>query len=463
MSDTATGTHLVVVGGGITGLAAAWEASSRPGSKVTVLEAGDRFGGKVRTSDLDVPGGPLRVDEGADMFLTRVPGALELCRELGLEDRLTVPQVARAKVWVDGRLRWFPARSVLGVPLDEDDLASTGLLDADAMRRVRAEQDRDDPPLTGDVAIGPWLAERFGRDLVDRIVGPLVGGINAGDVDRLSLRAVTPQLAAAAEEGGSLTEALHRRVAAAQGGPAFNALLGGTQELTDSLVDALRVRGADLRSRTAVLGLEPSPTGGVQVRTPEGVVGADAVVVTTPAPVTASLLAPHSPTAAGELRSIEHTSVALVTLAVRRADIDLDLDASGLLVPREAGLLCTAVSWGSRKWRHWDDGSHLVLRASAGHSRDQRIASMDDDELVAGLLSDLRTTMGLEATPVAVRVSRYPDGFPQYSVGHLERCDRIEQALARDLPRVRVAGAFMRGLGLPACISQGRAAAAALL
>lgn len=463
MSPDPPARHVVVVGGGVAGLAAAWEASSRPSVGVTVLEAGDRFGGKVRTSDLDVPGGPLRVDEGADMFLTRVPGAIELCHELGLADRLTVPAVGRARVWADGELRWFPARSVLGVPLDLEDLASTGLLDARALEQVRAEQDRDDPPPEGDVPIGPWLAERFGRDLVDRVVGPLVGGINAGDVDRLSLRAVTPQLAAAAEEGGSLTEALRRRAASAPAGPAFNALLGGTQELTDALVAGLRDRGVDLRTSSDVVALVPSTTGAVAVRTSRGTLAADAVVVTTPAPVAAALVAPASPGAAAELRSIEHTSVALLTIVLRRADVATELDASGLLVPRSAGLLCTAVSWGSRKWRHWDDGRHVVLRASAGHSDDARPESMDDDELTAGLLADLRTTMGLEARPVAVRVSRYPGGFPQYAVGHLERCDRIDAALARDLPRVRVAGAALRGLGLPACISQGRAAASALL
>ncbi|MBS1837725.1 MAG: protoporphyrinogen oxidase, partial [Actinobacteria bacterium] len=198
--------HVVVVGGGVTGLAAAWEASTDADVTVTVLEAGPRVGGKVRTSTLDLPTGPLTVDEGADNFLAREPEAVDLCVELGLADELTSPSLGRAKVWVpaqrgsgtpdaSGELRWLPTRQVLGVPLDAEDLAATAILSPDAVATAADELHSAAPAPDGDVSIGSFLSAHYGRELVDRVVGPLVGGINAGDVHELSLRAVTPQLA----------------------------------------------------------------------------------------------------------------------------------------------------------------------------------------------------------------------------------------------------------------------------
>ena len=219
---------------------------------VTVLEASDRLGGKVRTSAIDLPGGPRTVDEGADNFLARVPDAVELCVELGLEDQLIEPAIGRAAVWARGAVRPYPTRHVLGVPLDADELALTGIVSDDAVRAVAGEVDSTDPAPPDDVAIGAFIGGRFGREVVEHLVGPLVGGINAGDVDELSLRAVTPQLAAAAADGASLTLALRHRLAAAPpSGPVFRALAGGTATLVDTLADRLRgaVRAQDLVAR----------------------------------------------------------------------------------------------------------------------------------------------------------------------------------------------------------------------
>ena len=481
--------RLLVVGGGIAGLAAAWDAV-RTGAEgepveVTVLEASDRLGGKIRTSDMVLPDGArLRIDEGADAFLARVPDAVQLCEELGLSGELTQPAIGRAKVLAGEQLRLMPTQTVLGVPLDPDELAETGILSADAIEQVRAERDLEAPAPAGDVTIGEFLAQRFGRELVDRLVGPLIGGINAGDVDELSLQAVTPQLAEAAADGGSLSAALQRRRAAApQAGPVFHALLDGTQRMVDALVEQLRARGVTLRTgvevrnlvRTdGVLAAEVVATGAGSAASSTGAermaaerIEADAVVLATPAPAAASLLGELSCDAAAELRAISHSSVVLVTLIYDRASLsglqDGELKASGFLVPRSAGRFLTAVSFGSSKWAHWDDGRHVVLRASAGHVHDDRPLDMDDDQIVWSIVEDLRATMGLHAEPNATRVTRYPQGFAQYGVGHLDRVARIEAALARDVPQVRVAGAAYRGGGIPACLRQGREAARARL
>lgn len=457
-------THLVVVGGGITGLAAAWQASADPGVRVTVLEAADRFGGKVRTSDIVLPDGTtMRIDEGADAFLARVPDAVGLCHELGLDDELTQPAIGRAKVFVDGGLHFLPDETVLGVPTDLEALRASGLLDDEALARAAAEWQRRGPGPGGDVAIGPFLAERYGEQLVDRVVGPLIGGINAGDVDELSLDAVTPQLAEAAADGDSLSVALARRRArVAQDGPVFHALRQGSGRLVDALVDALGERGVQLRTGVEVHELRRDRDRW-QVLVGDEVVPADAVVLTSPVPATAQLLGSHCPDAAAELSAMTHSAVALVTLVFDASAVPVELDASGFLVPRGEGLFMTAVSWGSSKWAHWHDGRHVVLRASAGRTGDERQATMDDDELVAALCADLGTTMGISAAPLATRVARWPLGFTQYTVGHLDRVQRIETALRRDCPGVEVAGAAYRGLGLPACIRQGRDAARRLV
>jgi len=457
--------HLVVVGAGITGLAAAWEASSDPKLRVTVLESEPRAGGKVRTSAITLDDGTeLVIDEGADAFLARVPDAVRLCDELGLRDELTQPALGRAKVFVDGELRFLPAETVLGVPIDMADLADSGILSEEGLAAAAAELDRDDAAPAADVAIGPFLADRYGRELVDRVVGPLVGGINAGDVEELSLSAVTPQLAEAAADGGSLSVALgRRRPPTTPDTPVFHAVRGGSGRLVDALVEQLTARGVELRLGVAAEGLSrEGPTWRLEVADDAQPIAADLVVLTTPAPVSAALLAPHSPDAAAELGAMTHSAVALVTFVYDAGDVPIELDASGFLVPRSAGLLLTAASWGSTKWAHWNDGRHVVLRVSAGRTGDERQSDMDDDELVAGLRADLATTMGITATPVATRIARWHLGFTQYTVGHEARVDRIEAALDADCPGLAVAGAAYRGLGLPACIRQGRAAVARL-
>lgn len=461
---------LVVIGGGITGLAAAWEASAKDGASVTVLEAADRLGGKIRTSAISLPDGTtMRIDEGADAFLARVPDAVQLCSELGLDDELTQPAIGRAKVLVDGELRFLPTRTVLGVPLDLAELEESGLLSPAGIAEAGAAADADEPPLQGDAAIGTFLADRFGREVVDRLVGPLIGGINAGDVDELSLRAVTPQLADAADEGGSLVESLRRRSAAAPAGtPVFHALLAGTGRLVEALAERLDERGVELRTSTRVDRIEQLEDGGLRLHLVADSreippVDTTTALLATPAPAAARLLGDLSAEAASELEAITHSSPVLVTLVHDRADVPGALDASGFLVPRDAGLFCTAASFGSTKWSHWDDGAHVVLRVSAGHSHDRRPDDMSDDEIVAAVRADLETLMGITAEPLAARVSRYPDGFAQYAVGHLERVDRIGAAVERDVPGLGVAGAAYRGVGIPACIRQGREAARRLL
>jgi protoporphyrinogen/coproporphyrinogen III oxidase len=452
-------TDLVVVGGGITGLAAAWEAA-RHGASVTVVDQAPP-GGKVRTTTFG--GGSL--DESADAFLARVPEGIDLCRELGIDGDLVSPAVRTAYVWSLGALRQLPHNHLLGVPTDLDELATTGIVSDEAVARARRDLTTPLEPPAGDVTIGSFIRERLGHEVLERLVDPLVGGINAGDCDRLSLAATVPQLDAAARSGAaSLIEACGRQRAAAvdPAAPVFFAPRGGMGALVDALVDGLGGQGVELVAATATALERHGATW--RVRTGAGgSLDAGRVVVTAPAPVAATLVEPLAPAAAGQLARIESASVVLVSIAVATDAVDRELDASGFLVPRPEGRLLTACSWTSSKWAHLGGDGTIWLRASAGRDGDDRAIGMTDDELVARMLADLADTMELRGRPEEVRVSRWPGSLPQYRPGHLDLVAAVEADLAARAPGLAVTGAAFRGLGVPACIRQGRAAARRLL
>jgi protoporphyrinogen/coproporphyrinogen III oxidase len=456
---------LAVVGGGISGLAAAW-AGMRQGADVVVLEAGDAPGGKLRTS----PIAGIEIDEGADAFLARVPEAVALCEELGLGAELVPPATGSAYLWIDGVLRPLPPEQLLGVPTDLDAVGASGILSAAGVERARADLTApDDAPRDGDEAIGALVRRRLGDEVLDRLVAPLLGGIWAGDCDRLSLRVAAATLAEARDRDASLIRgAATLRAEALERGddrPVFLAPRGGMARLVDALTERL---GERLRCGAPVIGLAPDGAGWRLATGSAGHVGAhgspavlaDRVVLTTPAYVTGPLLANVAPELTTFLSGIDYASVVLTVLVAPREGIDHPLDGSGFLVPQSSGRLLTACSWMTSKWAHLDgDPSTVVLRASAGRVGDQRAMTLTDDELVAALVEDLRDTIGLHAAPSAVRVNRWERSFPQPRPGHLDALAAAELALAERAPGLTMAGAWALGVGIPACI---RAAARAV-
>ncbi|MCB1249294.1 MAG: protoporphyrinogen oxidase [Acidimicrobiales bacterium] len=472
--------RVVIVGGGISGLAAARAVLvAAPGSDVVVLEAAGRVGGKIATT----PFADRPVDCGADAFLARVPAAVELCRDLGLEAALTSPATSTAYLWVDGALRPFPTGTVLGVPTDLDALAETGILSDEGLARARAEADLEPetwpPDGTGDESVGALVRRRLGDEVLDRLVGPLLGGVNCGSADELSVLAGAPQFAEAMRTSGSLITGLRaQREAAARASdatdqpPVFYGLRTGTQTLTDALAADIAGRGGDVRTGHAATGVDVTWTPGRQtplfrVRVDDGAGGttvhADSVVLATPDAISARLISAFAPDEAAQLATVDYASAVLVTLAVPRTGIDHPLDGSGFLVAPDAGLLLTACSWASSKWAHLDgDDDLVILRASAGRTTDGRALELDDDDLVDALLADLATTMGLRAAPVEVRVSRWHEALPQFRPGHQARMAALQERLATAYPGLYVIGAGIGGLGIPACITQGNTIATQL-
>ncbi|GGQ00439.1 protoporphyrinogen oxidase [Streptomyces roseolilacinus] len=456
--DTARG-RVVVIGGGIAGLAAAHRVL-RAGRSVTLLEAAGRVGGKLQAGE--IAGVP--VDLGAESILARRPEGVELARAVGLGDRLQPPATATAFVWTRDALRPMPKGHVMGVPGDPGALA--GLLSGEGLSAVA--RDRELPPaeLGDDVAIGAYVAERMGREIVDRLVEPLLGGVYAGDSYRISMKAAVPKLFEAARRHTTLTDAVRAvQAAAAQApaGPAFAGIAGGIGRLPLAVAEAITAAGGEIRTNTPVRGLSRRPDGW-EVRTDRGALHAAAVILATPARPTAELLAAESPAAAAELAAVEYASMALVTLAFRRADVASVPAGSGFLVPPVDGRTIKASTFSSRKWGWVDEGAGdlFVLRTSIGRYGEEEYLDRDDADLVAVSLRDLGDAVGIAAKPVATEVTRWTGGLPQYPVGHPARVARIRRAVAA-LPGLRVCGAAYDGVGIPAVVADGWRAADEIL
>ncbi|AJP04368.1 protoporphyrinogen oxidase [Streptomyces cyaneogriseus subsp. noncyanogenus] len=455
--ETPAGTgHVVVIGAGIAGLAAAHRLLAR-GARVTVLEASGRIGGKLLPGEI----AGVRVDLGAESMLARRPEAVGLAREAGLADRLQPPATATASLWTRGALRPMPKGHVMGVPGTAG--ALSGVLSEEGLARIERDAALPRTEIGDDVAVGAYVAERLGREVVDRLVEPLLGGVYAGDAYRISMRSAVPQLFEAARSHASLTEAVRalqgRTATAPPSGPVFMGIRGGIGTLPLAVARSVRARGGDIVTDAPVTELRRTAPTGWRVVAGERVLHADAVVVAVPAPAAARLLRAEAPAAAAELAAVEYASMALVTLAYRRSDAGALPEGSGFLVPPVDGRTIKASTFASRKWG-WiaeEDPGLVVLRTSVGRYGETEILGRDDEGLVAVSRHDLREATGLDAEPVATRVTRWTDGLPQYPVGHHARVARVREHVAA-VPGLAVCGAAYDGVGIPACVASAYAA-----
>ncbi|AWW37051.1 protoporphyrinogen oxidase [Streptomyces cadmiisoli] len=447
--------QVVVIGAGIAGLAAAHRLLAR-GARVTVLEASERVGGKLLPGDI----AGVRVDLGAESMLARRPEAVDLAREVGLADRLEPPATSTASIWTRGALRPMPKGHVMGVPGTASALA--GVLSEEGLRRIERDAELPRTEVGDDVAVGEFVARRLGREVVDRLVEPLLGGVYAGDAYRISMRSAVPQLFRAARTHDSLTEGVREiqaeAAAAAQTGPVFMGLRGGVGGLPVAVAASVRARGGEIVTGAPVTELRREPGGGWRVTAADRVRHADAVIVAVPAPAAARLLRAEAPAAAAELAAVEYASMALITLALRRTEARLP-EGSGFLVPPVDGRTVKASTFASQKWG-WiaeEDPDLVVLRTSVGRHGETEILRRDDAGLVEVSRADLREATGLDAAPVETRVTRWTDGLPQYPVGHHARVARIREHVGK-LPGLAVCGAVYDGVGIPACVASAYAA-----
>ncbi|MBB6627086.1 FAD-dependent oxidoreductase [Nocardioides sp. KIGAM211] len=446
----------VVVGGGIAGLTAARDLAAA-GHEVLLLEGSDRLGGKLLRRRV----AGVAVDVGAEAMLNRRPEGVELAEAVGLT--VEHPTTASSRIWTRDALRPLP-RSLMGVPLDVDDLARSGVLSDAGLARVREEPGLPPTRIEGDPSVGELVEARLGAEVVDRLVEPLLGGVYAGNSRALSARSTVPQLVAMAGRGSLLEAAA---VLPISGVPVFAGLPGGMAGLVDALADLLAADPrVTLRTGATVRALGRTPEGFVLTVGPTTAperVPADLVVLATPAAPTGRLLGDLAPVAAAELAAIEHASTAVVTLALRARDLTgtalLD-GGSGFLVPPVDGRRIKAATFSFAKWGWVRDAGRgaldgedlLLLRTSLGRHGDAVALQATDEELVAASLADLALATGLAARPVDTHVQRWGGGLPQYAPGHLERVARIRVDVAR-VPGLSVCGAAYDGVGIPAVIA----------
>ncbi len=481
MSSSPARPAVAIVGGGISGLAAAFFLRDR-GLDVTVLEGAARLGGKLAVSEV----AGVAVDEGAEALLARRPEGTDLIGAAGLAGELVHPGTTAAAIWTRDRVRPLPRRQLMGVPADLDELERSGILSDAGLARAREDLRLPPTPRDGDVAVASYVGARFGREVVDRLVDPLLGGVYAGRSDELSFEATLGGLAQASRRYGSLAEAAASLLpppGAPPSGPVFTTLSGGLGTLPPAVAarSGATVRtGAMVRELARTVRADGEADGGWRLtvgptRAPERL-DADAVILAVPARPAGRLLAglPGAGAAAAALGEIGYASMAVVTLAYPDGAFPCPPEGSGYLVPAVDGRAVKAVTFSTVKWPHLrgalppalPPNPHLrargggleIVRCSVGRVGEEALLQADDAELAGIAAADLAAATGVRGAPAATRVTRWGGALPQYTVGHAARVARIRAAVATQ-PGLAVCGAAYDGIGIPACIASARAAA----
>ena len=459
---------VVIVGGGIAGLSAAWEltgAKDGPDEhspRVEIIEADTHVGGVLRTTQF----AGRTIDLGADGFLARRPEAVELIGELGRSNELEAIDASGASIWLRGALHELPTGLVLGIPISSGQLSAVKGLSLRA--RLDAARDQRLPVhmnVGDDATIGDIVRTKLGRELAYQFIEPMVGGIQAGRIDQLSAKSVFPSLLAAAQKGGSLMKALRPATASTPEatGPTFNSLIDGVGSLPLELAEQLRGRGVVLRTGVAVTALRRTPSGNYpwEVDTATTTTPADVVVLATPAPTVARLLGNLDP-ALERLSSIPSAGAAIITFSAPRNDITLSAAGTGVLVPLgtpwtgEGSMMVTALTFLDRKWTHLRLDDDVLVRAHVGRIDDERWTQLSDDDLTERVASEMRVLLPRFENTYSSVVQRWPAALPQYYLGHDTMVTNAKAAAATI--RVALCGNAYDGVGIPASIGSGRRA-----
>lgn len=460
--------RIVIVGGGIAGLAAAFYAiKNLPDAQITLIESSDRWGGKITTDRVAFDDGQFIIEGGPDTFLATKPYATALCKELGIGDRLhgTNPQKKNTYVLSKGRLLPLPDGLAMMIPTNVQAILKSGLVSWFSKARMGFDFVIPAKRVNGDESLGTFVSRRLGREAYENLIEPLMSGIYAGDGDQLSLASTFPYLRDLEIKYGSLARgALQMRKQsngkAVQGSrSAFLTPTTGLAEIVEALVESLASK-VDLHLATKALRITNSKSA-YQVELENGsTVEADGLILATPAYISGMLLDSIDPAIASALQSINYASTATVSLAYRQDDLPRDLDGYGYVIPRREGRKALACTWTSTKFPHRAPEGYALIRVFVGRAGQD--IPWNENELLDLAKEELKLTLQITSEPLLQRVFMWDKAMPQYNLGHPEILKQIDTALEKH-PGLALAGNGYRGIGIPDCIHSGELAVKSIL
>ena len=471
----------MIIGGGIAGLSAAYYAQKKlalskvegfPNAQITLLEASDRWGGKITTDRVPFEDGDFIIEGGPDTFLATKPWAVALCKELDLAERLhgTNPKNKNTYVLHKNKLRPLPDGLAMMIPTNISSILKSQLVSWPGKARMGLDFLLPSHNGQHDESLGNFVSRRLGREAYENLIEPLMSGIYAGDGDQLSLRSTFPYLHDLEHKYGSLARgALKMRQQMATRGQstqgsrsAFLTPTTGLAEIVEAMVETLTKNRAGLRLNTPVSRITKTDSRYLVDLDSGDALEADSVILATPAPVSGSLLAALDPKLAAVLESIPYASTATVTLAYRQSDLSRPLDGYGYVIPRREGRRALACTWTSTKFPHRAPEGYALIRVFVGRAGQESVIPWGEAGLLEVAREELQLTLGVTAEPLISRVFIWENAMPQYNLGHPEKLAQIDAALEKH-PGLALAGNGYRGIGIPDCIHSGEMAVEKIL
>lgn len=453
--------RVIIIGGGISGLTSAYYLQKEVRNKglgvnVQLLEASDHLGGKIDTVQKD----GFTIERGPDSFLARKESAGRLAGEVGLGEDLVPNGTGQSYILVNGKLHKMPSGSFMGIPTRVRPFLFSGLFTPLGKARAAMDLVKSKKPVDGDQSLGLFFRRRLGNQVVENLIEPLLSGIYAGDIDRLSLQSTFPNFYDLEQEYGSLIKGLRqtyplKKPKKGQKKPSmFRTLRHGLGSLVDAIEDKLEP--GSVQKGVKVNHIEKKESGYHLLLNDGRVEEADAVILAAPHFAVQRMLTQYD--FLEPFKETNATSVANVAMAFDASAIKQDIDGTGFVVSRNSDFRITACTWTHKKWPHSTPDGKVLLRCYVGNPSDQEVVGKTDEEIQEIVLNDLNKTMNITAKPEFSIVSRWYDAMPQYTIGHKERLNEITDKMEGELPGVYLAGGSYRGIGLPDCIDQGEAA-----
>ncbi|WP_066295050.1 protoporphyrinogen oxidase [Bacillus sp. FJAT-29937] len=454
--------RVVIIGGGITGLTAAFYLQKEASVKglpldIRLIESTDRLGGKMQTVVRD----GFVIERGPDSFLARKQSASRLAAEVGMEDKLIRNTAGKSYVLVKDRLHPMPGGSVMGIPTQIAPFVTTGLFSFAGKARAAADFILPKSSPANDQSLGKFFRRRLGDEVVENLIEPLLSAIYAGDIDKLSLMSTFPQFYQVEQKYKSLILGMKKSTPATplkktgekKDKGIFLTFSSGLQSFADALESRLepnsvmkgcKVERISKKENRYVIEL----SGGAQL-------DADSIIMTVPHHITQSVFSDYR--FFDSFKDMSSTSVATIALAFPEEAIEKDIEGTGFVVTRNSDYTITACTWTHKKWPHTTPAGKVLIRCYVGRPGDEEVVELPDDELIKIVLKELNRTMNITMDPDFAVISRWKDSMPQYTVGHKERIEKVKTHLASELPGVFLAGSSFEGLGMPDCIDQGEA------